>query len=345
MKRASYLAATAAIALLGFAAPANATHGDGLQCGDTIETANSTVVLQGDIQCPSSFTAYAFLITADNVTLRMDGHRVLAGTPGLGGDAIMGGSEADPLSGIRIYGGIIEGTDPDRSGFVNGGVTLIADDSYVFGTRITSRGGGINLYGDRNQAHVNTLEITGDGYGGRLGIFGDDAHVTRNTVTGFPQTGILVGSTFGQTADRPRVAVNTIQCSPSIFGGTGVEVTGYTGMAVIGRDNVVTGCSIGITVQAADTGSPKAFVRRNTTNGNGFGLSVHDPAAFIWRNTANNNTSDGIGISKSGNTVQENTANNNGQVGINAPIGTIDGGGNTATGNSAANCLNVSCGP
>ena len=86
------------------------------------------------------------------------------------------------------------------------------------------------------------------------------------------------------------------------------------------------------------------------TNGNAVGIRVGDPTARVWCNTTNGNRSDGINVHgvATGQTtrVEENTANNNAQYGINAVEGTIDGGGNAATGNGT-NCTPnyFVCGP
>ena len=350
MKHACFLAAAVAVALLALAAPASATHTvDGLGCGDTIETPNSTVILQGNLDCSSSsFVASAFRITASNVTLRLDGHTISAGGAGLGGVAIVGGSQEAPLSGIRIYGGTIAATDPARHGFVYGAVSLYASDSYVAGMTSTSRGGGIDLTGDRNQVHLNEIEITAQGQSlGGIRFFGNSAHATRNTIKGTPQVGIAVfddASTPGINANNPRIAVNTIN-SCEIYG---IQVESYLNSAVVAK-NTVKGCNTGIRVQVASEGAGGAGVRRNDASDNTFGISVNDSRAFVWCNTANNNRSTdgffGTGIDiGDGAKVTNNTANNNAQIGIQGTTNTTDGGGNTASGNGT-NCINVTCGP
>ena len=350
MKHACVIAAAVAVALLALAAPASATHTvDGLGCGDTIETPNSTVILQGDLDCSSSsFVASAFQITASNVTLRLDAHTISAGGTGLGGVAIVGGSREAPLSGIRIYGGTIAATDAARHGFVFGAVSLFASDSYVAGMTSTSRGGGIELSGDRNQVHRNEIEITAQGQSrGGIRFFGNSAHATRNTIQGTPQVGIAVyddASTPGINANNPRIAVNTIE-GCELYG---IDVGSYLNSAVIAK-NTITGCNTGIYVQVADGGTGGARVRRNDASRNTFGINVDDPRALVWCNTANDNRSTdgffGTGIVVGDETtVTNNTANNNAQVGIQGTTNTTDGGGNTASGNGT-NCINVTCGP
>ena len=65
------------------------------------------------------------------------------------------------------------------------------------------------------------------------------------------------------------------------------------------------------------------------------------------RNTANGNGDTGILSNLGGTLIQNNTANSNTNMGIDGAAGTIDGGGNTASGNgdgSTPQCENVSCG-
>jgi hypothetical protein len=152
------------------------------------------------------------------------------------------------------------------------------------------------------------------------------------------------GITTPSGANNPRIAVNTVESCQGDQA-VGIYTWGYTTFAVVAR-NTVTGCRDGIVVLAHGDGSG-AQVRRNVATGNSLGgISVGgDPAAFVWRNTANGNGIYGIGLGGPGATVKENTANDNGVYGFDAEAGTIDGGGNTATGNGTENCRNVSCGP
>lgn len=54
---------------------------------------------------------------------------------------------------------------------------------------------------------------------------------------------------------------------------------------------------------------------------------------LLDRNTADDNQADGIVLAKGGHTITGNAARGNGGWGIHAPLGTIAGGGNTASGN------------
>jgi hypothetical protein len=314
MKRA-FLAATSAVALLVFDAPqASATH---VQCGATI-TASTT--LDSDVVCPD-FASVGVVIGADNVTLRLAGHTIQSVAGGSGiftQHAVTNG----PVSGVEIRGGTIVGF-----GFAT---QLRGSNNSVQGLRFDSTilfEGGPN-----NRAILN--EQVGAATGGGIGFSGfqfvapDNAYATRNTV-------YAIG-TFG---DNPRIVVNQVNC---------IDVRDYRTSAVIAR-NTVTGCQDdGITVapfgaSSGGSSSDGASVRRNLVTGSTpFGINVDDPGSRVWCNTANGN-GEGIRLQRSGNLVDENTANNNTGFGINAPAGTIDGGGNAATGNGT-NCVNVACG-
>jgi hypothetical protein len=330
MKRASFLAVAATVALLGFAAPANATH---VACGATI-TVNTT--LDSDVTCPGT-ADHGLLIGADNVTLRLGGFAIRSPDPG----GFVGVYQADlgrTYSGVQIRGGRIEGFDS--------GVLIETTDSLAQRLTVTSNAGGIELRGDRNSALLNDVTMTeatpGDGGGGPgIGWIGADAYVTRNTVRGIG-TGMI-----NISGNNSRVVVNTIACAPT--SGDGMVVDNYTDTAVIAK-NTVTGCGLGYIVTPESSQVPGgAQVRRNIANGNGAGMNINDQGAFVWRNTANANTNSGITSSEAGTTITENTTNNNGAYGIDAAPGTIDGGGNRASGNGALTggiqCRNVSCSP
>src|SRR5688572_2650067 len=105
MKHACFIAAAIAVALLGFAAPATATHGPtphatNVQCGDII-TQDTT--LDGDMVCPIG-TQAGITIGADNVTLNLGGFTLF----GYGEQGVAGGSQDAPLSGVEVRNGTIQ---------------------------------------------------------------------------------------------------------------------------------------------------------------------------------------------------------------------------------------------
>ena len=320
------LAAAAAMALLGPASPAHASH---VQCGATITTDTR---LDSDVVCPANQST-GITIGANDVTLQLAGFTIT----GDGTYGVRAGSGLVELSRIEIRGGTIDGF------FF--GVDASASDSLAAGLKVTADAAGIYMRGTRNTVLLSDVTVsTASLEAGAIVAFGNDSHITRNAVRGLASYGIRVSSGFTNTNfNNSRIAVNTVECAGP-GSGIGIQAYHYESFAVIAQ-NRVTRCFRGIEALAATDFPGGVRVRRNTVTANGSGIGVSDPAGLIWRNTANGNTGNGIGIGQPGNTVQENAANDNGGIGINAPAGTTDGGGNTASGNGTANCVNVSCGP
>ncbi len=103
--------------------------------------------------------------------------------------------------------------------------------------------------------------------------------------------------------------------------------------------NRFTGCPLFV------TGSGSVIDRNDVTQSADVGIGVFDPRAVVTRNYAAGNSGTGIELSEPGAYVARNTANDNGDWGIEGVPGTIDGGGNRASGNAQpAQCLNVTCG-
>jgi hypothetical protein len=88
------------------------------------------------------------------------------------------------------------------------------------------------------------------------------------------------------------------------------------------------------------------LVRANSILGGETGVAVRSGASGtqIVRNVANAFFDDGIHVDAPGTLVRANTANDSGDLGIEAIEGTIDGGGNRASGNgNPLQCVNVVC--
>jgi hypothetical protein len=325
MTRAGLLAAVSAFILLAAVTPAQAAH---VQCGDTITVDTK---LDSDVVCTNpTATSVGVFIGAGDVTLHLGQHSI-RGPGGEGVGVVTSGTVTGGHPNVQVRGGTIEGFSE--------GASIHGHDSVVQGLSVTGINAGITMQGDRNTVLLNDVEVTreaarGDG----VRMDGDDAYATRNTVTGKPQRAIFVDG------ENSRVVVNTVQaCDPAI-GTSGIEIQGYADFAMIAR-NVVGACSTsrhGILVTSASDAPGGAAIHRNEVTANDVGIQVDDPSARLWRNTANGNIDAGILIGLPGNLVQENVANNNSFFGISAPPGTIDGGGNTATGNGT-NCVNVAC--
>jgi hypothetical protein len=102
-------------------------------------------------------------------------------------------------------------------------------------------------------------------------------------------------------------------------------------------DQVGEGECFGVLGTAEDT-----RLQGNTVVGVDSGFAVFGSLLMIG-NTAAHNEWDGI-VSGAGVTLARNTARHNGNLGINGEPGTIDGGGNRASGNgNPAQCVGVVC--
>jgi hypothetical protein len=363
MRHASFFAAAAAVALLGFAAPANATHSDGItECNETIETDNATVLLPGDLTC-SAASVNGVTITADNVTLNLRGHTISAEGAGSTGVAVIAscldetGTTPVPCFNtsvrngriVNFYNGVhIQGNGPSSSS------DLSVRDPTVTGLDITLLlapfGGprGIQIDGDHHLVVANRVTFHPDQPGSGEGIvaFGNDVHIARNTITGNPQFGLRTDGNAG------RFAVNEVVCTSSSGSilTTGIYATNYTGTLVVAR-NTVTGCGgYGINLLAMDTSPGGTQVRRNEVTANALGIYVSDAKPRIWCNVSNDNGAafggDGIQVGgppgSDGGVVEKNTANRNNGYGINAPDAT-DGTGNTAADNQTNCTPNLVC--
>jgi hypothetical protein len=195
----------------------------------------------------------------------------------------------------------------------------------------------------------NHIEIT-DPAGSGIATTGDNTHVWGNTVSGTPAYGITTNG------DRPRVALNRVEGC----GGVGIDVLNYVTYAIVWNNTVVdcTGSeSTGIRVapSGGSSGQPlgrNARVRLNSVTGTFNGISVQDRAALIAQNDSSGNSNNGISVQPqnetegASNVVRQNNADNNGTYGIYGGIGTIDGGGNTASGPGVQDCTdNLTCAP
>ena len=331
MKLAGLLAVSAILGASVFAATASASH---VQCGDTITV---DTMLDSDVVCGTT-DPYGVIIGADNVTLHLGRHSIVAGPNGGTAGVYAPSSKEHPTySNVHVRTGRIEG--------FTAGLELAISGGSVWGLTVVTPGWGVLLSGDGNEVYLNRLENTArNSLFPAVAVTGANAHVHRNTTAGEFGMGV---STNGNS---PRIVVNTIQNCQTSSGTFGIRAGDYTTSAVVAK-NVISPCATGaegIIMAAADDAAGGGQVRRNEVSGFTAGIEAFDNTAFIWRNVANANRETGILLAlrnpgTNGIVVQENTANDNGINGINAPLGTIDGGGNVASGNGGQDCINVSC--
>lgn len=316
--RIRFLALAAFACLWLVTASASANH---VTCGDVL---TADTVLDSDIVCPGTATT-GLVIGGDDFTVWLEGHTI----QGPGVDVAASDGVADDgteHSGVTVRGGTITGFED--------GVDLDVTGSAAKGLSVSAGGVGIILRGAGNTLYRNTVDMTAAaGVTGFSGIEsnGDNPYVWGNTVNGSAETGPDDGIVI--SGNNPLIILNTV----TGCGFDGIIATTYTsGLVAL---NSVTGCDIGITPSGMGL-----KLQSNTTSGNCIGLFVDDPAALVRWNTANDNCTEGIVIGQEGASLKKNTANNNADIGIDAVLGTIDLGGNTATGN-VTDCLGVVCLP
>jgi hypothetical protein len=307
----SIVAAAAALAISAPAASAAV-----LQCGDTI---TENTVVDNDITCADP-AAIGLVIAADNVTVQFQRHTLTgAGATGAGSVGIT--DDGVEHTGVTIRGGTVTGFDY--------GVSLAASQSAILGMAFGASDTGAYVLGDDNYIFANRTDSAGTV---GLDIEGDGASLWGNRIRGGPDDGIAV------IGDDPLVVRNNVNgCTFD-----GISVSGYSLFAKLAQ-NTVTGCDTGIVLSGSST--VPAHLQSSEVFGNCDGLFVSDPTALVWRNKAHDNCRDGIAIAEAGATVLQNTVTNNGEIGIDAVLGTIDGGGNTASGNPLGDCFVVVCGP
>jgi hypothetical protein len=296
--------------------PAGASAGH-VACGDTI---TGQTVLDSDIVCTDQ-EPVGLVIGGNDFTLWLEGHTI-QGADAADSDGIA--DDGTERSGVTIRGGTITGFDD--------GVDLDVSNSDVRGLTVDAASVGITTRGDGNYIFNNSVDMSlTSGFVG-IEAFGDDNEVWGNVVTGTARTSPDDG--IGVHGNNPKVIANHVDGC----GFDGLIVSSYTS-GLVAR-NSVTNCDIGF----APSGTGLKL-QSNVASGNCIGIFVDDPAALVRWNTANDNCTEGIVIGQAGASLLKNVANDNIDIGIDAVEGTIDLGGNTATGNGATDCLGVVCLP
>ncbi len=225
-----------------------------------------------------------------------------------------------------------------------------------------SSGAGVALAGaSDNTVTGNTLSInSGGGVAvGETELPANDNLVEGNTITGSSGAGIsvvessgneLIGNVAtlgGSSGIELAFAQDTLVRGNDVSGNAGgIELSGSSDNRIEGN-NASGSNGTGISLEG---GSLRNDIVLNNASGNsGEGIYVNDSTDavngnLIDRNIASSNSGGGILVNGSGHTVTANTVSFNDGWGILAVPGTIDGGGNEATGNAeAAQCSGVVC--
>jgi parallel beta-helix repeat protein len=247
------------------------------------------------------------VIGADNVKLDLRGHLI-------DGDELFSGTDA----GIDNSGGF--------------------DNVQITRGTIQQFSQGVALVGATNN-ELTRLDVLENILGILLFEGSDDNLVRNNDVHDNRRVGgILLEDTTGNTVTHNEVFGN---------GSTGigsVSIAAFTSTLVeISHNLVHDNARTGIWLNNSDD----SVVTANTTELNGFDgieLGLGSTGNLVVGNEASLNGWDGIDVGDAGNTLTSNNADGNFNLGILAAPGTVDGGGNSATGNgNPAQCVGVSC--
>jgi hypothetical protein len=308
------------VALLALAPTASATH---VQCGDVI---TESVKLDSDVICPHDFGGAALVIGADNIKLDLRGFSVV----GPDNEELAAIESDTPHHNVTIRDGFI------RSEFDQGTQIRVELSQSVLRNLNAAGIGGVTLIGDRNVVQANSIFASFSG----LRIFGDDNRVFGNRVRAVEGYGI------GATGRGIEIDRNTVTLSETYGFHDAIAVWDFEDIEI--QRNVVTSFdSDGIEIGRGSG----ALIDRNIAAHNANGIRVDDLASevVVSRNQTNDNASGysesgtGIRVDSASTLITRNTANDNLDYGIWAVPGVLDGGGNSASGNGIADCVNVTC--
>ncbi len=177
--------------------------------------------------------------------------------------------------------------------------------------------------------------VAGTGFGGVTLDDSDDNRLVRNSF-GAEDGGLLLKN----GSDRNVIARNRL------YAGIGGGLTSRdSDDNLVDRNFDFSGGELAPGLQISG-GSANTTLRRNELQGGGReGLFVGAEATntLVVRNEVRGFGGNGIQVDSPSTTLTRNTSNDNGGWGILAVPGVTDGGGNTASGNGAGQCLNVVC--
>ena len=281
-----------------------------VRCGDVI---TKSVRLDADVVCPDG-TPFAVKIAGDHVNLDLNGYSIVNGRTE-DGETVAVTSDG-PVEDFEVRNGTIRSGDQ--------ALKVQASRSEFEELTVDGRVLAVAVTGDKNDFE----NIDADSSFRTLDIVGNDLKFEGNSVAVHPSE--LLGSIHG---DENEIARNSFRdCGSSALDvqGTDVEL----------ERNTFVGCPLFV------VGTETEIERNDVTLTADAGIVVIDPRARVTRNNASNNSGTGIDLREPGAYAARNTANDNGEWGIKGALGTIDGGGNRASGNGEpAQCLNVVCGP
>ena len=246
---------------------------------------------------------------------------------------------------------------------------LLFEHNAVAANGLETDQAGVDLFASpHSRIADNWISANGD-----IGVFGSETqHVVfdGNVVLGHPEAGFLIegshnaftnnrlsrnGVGIDAGGDGSVIARNHVSDVPAgpleEPGGVGIWVGGGDGVVV--EDNVVERAErAGIFLAQCPEelegclGPTNTVVHNNQLRDNADGIFVWSSAedTLLVGNHAVGSEDDGIDVDSASTTLAANYAFHNGDLGIEAVLGVIDGGGNTAHGNgNPTQCTNVAC--
>jgi parallel beta-helix repeat protein len=223
-------------------------------------------------------------------------------------------------------------------------------DSTADGSVSIHRGTGLVLYAGSNQNRVTHTHINGDWIGLDI-VESNGNRIERSDAAGYAGNGLAGNRNVVADSDLHGGRTHGLRVYGTRNSVERNSVTGEGGLLLAGNRNLIEANTVrnayfgGIVVRSGD---------RNSLSGNSvfnsqapsYGIHVQpDPTrTLLVDNLVANSAYDGIRIDAPGTVVARNTANDNGNLGINAVPGTVDAGGNRASGNgNPLQCVNVFC--
>jgi hypothetical protein len=246
--------------------------------------------------------------------------------------------QADGIVVLRSARVAVTRNDSSRNAW-NGMVLAGAPDARVLGNRTAANANSGILAADSPRVIVRGNASAGHGNpdtGGIVLLATPDGLVEGNLLQD-DYTGISLENGTTQT----KVRANAIR-----GGGAGIVVLDSDGNAVLDNDVADAG-EVGLVLgEFGGDGSDANTVARNVVRGAHDGVLVEggSSANVLRDNLSAHNAANGFLVQDPGNTLAHNTAKRNGARGIQAVAGTIDGGGNRASGNGVSpQCAGVMC--
>jgi CSLREA domain-containing protein len=295
---------------------------------------------------------------------------------GINGSIVRNNTFAGNADGIQLINGtqfaqVLNNTVASSSGY---GIYLLNANSNLLEDNILSATSdiGINLEGSANNMLLDNTVIGAADNALVVQLSSNGNHIESNTLSDSEGGVYIIDSNNNQIIDNEANDMsdagislenahgNTVFGNDLRFNSGSIEISGSSENHIEAND---ASGSAGTGIEIGD-GSYNNVIVLNTANDNGSaGISVGGVAPagsgnLIDRNAAHNNVSGGISVEAVGHIIVGNIANHNQGWGIYSTIATvnglnIDGGGNTATGNTGAGldpitlqemqCFNIVC--